>query len=186
MDFQEILHQQLLSNSLENYCWFFGFVIFGLLFKRIISKYLSHFMYRVLNRDKSIDIKTFDELLIKPISFFVLLMFIYLGSLNIAFPQELNFETKNFKCIFVGDASMSPYEILIQGGANEHFNQEPGQVWLERAITQWPSNVWINPTKEQHWNYSQSTHMIKEIFSDRMVPLTLKGIEEATKILSKK
>ena len=93
---------------------------------------------------------------------------------------------KEYKCIFVGDASMSPYEILIQGGANEHFNQEPGQVWLERAITQWPSNVWINPTKEQHWNYSQSTHMIKEIFSDRMVPLTLKGIEEATKILSKK
>ena len=91
-----------------------------------------------------------------------------------------------YKCIFVGDASMSPYEILIQGGANEHFNQEAGQVWLERAITQWPSNVWINPTQEQHWNYSQSTHMIKEIFSDRMVPLSLKGIEEATKILSKK
>ena len=96
MDFQEILHQQFLSNSLENYCWFLGFVLFGLLFKRIISKYLSHIMYRVLNRDKSIDIKTFDELLIKPIGFFVLLMFIYLGSLNIAFPQELNFETKNF------------------------------------------------------------------------------------------
>ena len=93
---------------------------------------------------------------------------------------------KEYKCIFVGDASMSPYEILIQGGANEHFNQEPGQVWLERAITQWPSNVWINPTQEQHWNYSQSTHMIKQIFSDRMVPLSIKGIEEATKVLSKK
>ena len=65
MDFQEILHQQFLSNSLENYCWFLGFVLFGLLFKRIISKYLSNIMYRVLNRDKSIDIKTFDELLIK-------------------------------------------------------------------------------------------------------------------------
>ena len=96
MDFQEILHQQFLSNSLENYCWFLGFILFGLLFKRIISKYLSHIMYRVLNGDKSIDIKTFDELLIKPIGFFVLLMFIYLGSLNITFPQELNFETKNF------------------------------------------------------------------------------------------
>ena len=80
---------------------------------------------------------------------------------------------------------MSPYEILVEGGGNEHFNQEKGQVWLERAIAQWPSNVWINPTKQEHWNYSQSTHIIKEIFSNRMVPLSIKGIEEATKILSK-
>ena len=92
---------------------------------------------------------------------------------------------KEYKCIFVGDASMSPYEILVEGGGNEHFNQETGQVWLQRAITQWPSNVWINPTKEEHWNYSQSTNIIKEIFSNRMVPLSIKGIEEATKILSK-
>ena len=93
--------------------------------------------------------------------------------------------SKEYKCIFVGDASMSPYEILVEGGGNEHFNQETGQVWLQRAITQWPSNVWINPTKEEHWNYSQSTNIIKEIFSNRMVPLSIKGIEEATKILSK-
>ena len=93
---------------------------------------------------------------------------------------------KEYKCIFVGDASMSPYEIIVPGGANEHFNQEPGQVWLERAITQWPSNVWINPTLEKHWNHSQSTSIIKEIFSNRMVPLSVKGIEEGTKILSKK
>ena len=93
---------------------------------------------------------------------------------------------KEYKCIFVGDASMSPYEIIVPGGANEYFNQEPGQVWLERAITQWPSNVWINPTLEKHWNYSQSTSIIKEIFSNRMVPLSVKGIEEGTKILSKK
>ena len=95
MNIKEILHQQFLSNSLENYCWFLGFVMFGLLFKRIISKYLSLFLYRLLNRDKSIDNKTFDELLIKPIAFLVLLIFIYLGSLNISFPNELNFETKN-------------------------------------------------------------------------------------------
>ena len=91
-----------------------------------------------------------------------------------------------YKCIFVGDASMSPYEIIVPGGANEHFNQEPGQVWLERAITQWPSNIWINPTLEKYWNHSQSTSIIKEIFSNRMVPLSIKGIEEGTKILSKK
>ena len=93
---------------------------------------------------------------------------------------------KEYKCIFVGDASMSPYELIVPGGANEHFNHESGQVWLERAITQWPSNVWINPTLEKYWNHSQSTSIIKEIFSNRMVPLSIKGIEEGTKILSKK
>jgi uncharacterized protein with von Willebrand factor type A (vWA) domain len=93
---------------------------------------------------------------------------------------------KECKCIFVGDASMSPYEILIPGGANEHFNQESGQAWLERAITQWPSNLWINPILEEHWNYSQSTNIIKDIFSNRMVPLSLKGIDEGTRLLSKK
>ena len=93
---------------------------------------------------------------------------------------------KEYKCIFVGDASMSPYEILIPGGANEHFNQESGQAWLERAITQWPSNLWINPILEEHWNYSQSTNIIKDIYSNRMVPLSLKGIDEGTRLLSKK
>ncbi|MDB9871681.1 VWA domain-containing protein [Alphaproteobacteria bacterium] len=93
---------------------------------------------------------------------------------------------KEYKCIFVGDASMSPYEILIPGGANEHFNQESGQAWLERAITQWPSNLWINPILEEHWNYSQSINIIKDIFSNRMVPLSLKGIDEGTRLLSKK
>ncbi len=63
MDFQEILHQQLLSNSLKNYCWFLGFVLFGLLFKQIISKYLSHFLFRVLNRNKSVDINCKGKIL---------------------------------------------------------------------------------------------------------------------------
>ena len=94
--------------------------------------------------------------------------------------------SKDYKCIFVGDAAMSPYEILVEGGANEHYNKESGQVWLERAVTHWPSSVWINPTNLEHWNYSQSTNIIRNIFSNRMVPLTVEGIEEATKILSKK
>ena len=93
---------------------------------------------------------------------------------------------KEYKCIFVGDASMSPYEILAPGGGNEHFNEETGQVWLNRARNQWPSNLWINPTPKKHWKFSQSTNIIKEIFSNRMVPLSLKGIDEGTKILSKK
>ena len=92
---------------------------------------------------------------------------------------------KEFKCIFVGDATMSPYEIVIPGGGNEHFNDEPGRVWLERAITQWPSYIWINPVIEKYWQYSESTMIIKDIFQNRMVPLTLDGIDKATRILAK-
>ena len=87
---------------------------------------------------------------------------------------------------FVGDASMSPYEILAPGGGNEHFNEEPGSIWLERAINQWSSNVWINPVQKENWEHSHSTTLIREIFQDRMVPLSINGIETATKILSKK
>ena len=92
---------------------------------------------------------------------------------------------KEFKCIFVGDATMSPYEIVIPGGGNEHFNDEPGRVWLERAIAQWQSYIWINPVIEKYWEYSESTMIIKDIFQNRMVPLTLNGIDKATKILAK-
>ena len=89
-----------------------------------------------------------------------------------------------YKCIFVGDAAMSPYEIMIPGGGNEHFNEESGKVWLKRAISKWPSNIWINPTPKKNWDLSQSTEIIREIFDQRMVPLTVKGIEQGTKILS--
>ncbi|MBA4352743.1 MAG: VWA domain-containing protein [Rhodobacter sp.] len=82
----------------------------------------------------------------------------------------------DWKCIFVGDASMSPYEILHPGGANEHWNAEAGQVWLTRACAQWPRHLWINPLPEAHWGYTQSTRLIRDIFSNRMVPMTLDGI----------
>ena len=93
---------------------------------------------------------------------------------------------KDYKCIFVGDASMSPYEIIYPGGANEHFNDEPGQVWLKRARENWPSNLWINPTPKEYWEFSHSTNLIKEIFENKMVPLSLNGLEEGTRILSNK
>ena len=93
---------------------------------------------------------------------------------------------KEHKCIFVGDASMSPYEILMPGGGNEHFNDEPGKVWLERAIDQWPSNLWINPIPMDEWDHSHSISLIKEIFSEKMVPLTIKGLEKGIKVLSKR
>ena len=88
---------------------------------------------------------------------------------------------QDYKCIFVGDASMSPYEIAYPGGANEHWNAEAGQTWLQRARTQWPSNIWINPVPEKYWGYTHSIEMIREIFEDRMVSMTLSGLEKGMK-----
>ena len=96
----------------------------------------------------------------------------------------LNRYGPGWKCIFVGDASMSPYEIAVPGGANEHWNEEPGETWLRRAIQQWPDTLWINPTPETHWPYTQSIAMIRHIIGeDRMVPLTLDGLTRGMKIL---
>ncbi len=89
----------------------------------------------------------------------------------------------DYKCIFVGDAAMSPYEIAYPGGANEHWNAEPGSVWLQRAIETWKHNIWINPLPEKHWQYTHSIQMIREIFEDRMYPMTLAGIEHGMKEL---
>ena len=89
----------------------------------------------------------------------------------------------DYKCIFVGDASMSPYEIVYPGGANEHWNAEAGQIWLNRAREQWPSNIWINPVPENYWSYTQSIEMIKNIFEDRMVPMTISGLDKGIKKL---
>jgi uncharacterized protein with von Willebrand factor type A (vWA) domain len=92
----------------------------------------------------------------------------------------------DWKCVFVGDASMSPYEIAMPGGANEHWNAEAGHVWLERARDQWPGCVWINPVPEAHWGWTQSIAMIRDIFgAERMVPMTLQGIERGMKVLGR-
>ncbi len=92
----------------------------------------------------------------------------------------------DYKCIFVGDASMSPYEIAYQGGANEHWNEEPGEVWLRRALDHWPQALWINPVQEEHWKYTHSIGMIRTIFGmDRMVPMTLQGLERGFKLLAR-
>ena len=89
----------------------------------------------------------------------------------------------DYKCIFVGDASMSPYEILYVGGANEHYNKVTGKDWLQRAITQWNSHLWINPVPQKYWNYTQSIEIINKIFSDRMVPLSLSGLDKGMRQL---
>ncbi|WP_420859338.1 vWA domain-containing protein [Marivivens marinus] len=92
----------------------------------------------------------------------------------------------DYQCIFVGDASMSPYEIAFAGGANEHWNEEAGEVWLSRARDQWPGHLWINPLPERMWRYTQSVKMIQQIFGeDRMVPMTLEGIDRGMRALSR-
>ena len=91
---------------------------------------------------------------------------------------------KDYKCIFVGDAAMSPYEIEIVGGANEHYNNETGRTWLQRARNQWPNNIWINPAQEDYWKYTQSTVVLQDMFENRMVPLTLNGLDEGMKLLN--
>jgi uncharacterized protein with von Willebrand factor type A (vWA) domain len=91
----------------------------------------------------------------------------------------------DYKAIFVGDASMSPYEVAMPGGANEHWNAEAGATWLRRARDQWPANLWINPLPEQHWRYTQSVGMISEIFAGRMVPMTLNGIDRGMRELGR-
>tara|TARA_R110000782_G_scaffold186013_1_gene276032 strand:- start:1509 stop:2696 length:1188 start_codon:yes stop_codon:yes gene_type:complete len=92
----------------------------------------------------------------------------------------------DYKCIFVGDASMSPYEIAYPGGANEHWNPEAGSVWLTRAREQWNSSLWINPIPEKYWPYTQSIKMVQEIFgNDAMVPMTLEGLSRGMKALTR-
>ncbi len=98
--------------------------------------------------------------------------------------QIINTFGKEYKCIFVGDASMSPYEIEVPGGGNEHYNDETGRVWLERAIKKWPKNLWINPVQKENWQYSQSIQIIKNIFENKMVPLTLEGLDAGMKELN--
>lgn len=92
----------------------------------------------------------------------------------------------DYKVIVVGDASMSPYEIAHPGGSVEHWNPETGAVWLGRLLQQWPNAVWLNPESQKNWGYTHSIAMIRDIFGGRMFPLTLFGLEAATKQLSRK
>src|SRR5690554_1172920 len=101
---------------------------------------------------------------------------------------ESIFNTYNndYRVIFVGDASMSPYEIIAPSGSVEHYNEEAGQVWLRRMIDHFPYFAWLNPVAQSEWEYTQSIGMIQKIMKDRMYPLTIKGIEEAVDALKKK
>ena len=92
---------------------------------------------------------------------------------------------KDYRVIFIGDASMSPYEIASVGGSVEHFNEEPGALWMQRLTNHFDKVVWLNPEAEKHWKMTQSTEMTLQLVDQRMHPLTLKGIEDAMRYLSK-
>ena len=91
----------------------------------------------------------------------------------------------DWKVVFVGDASMSPYEIAMPGGSVEHWNEEAGAVWLKRVTEIYDKVVWLNPTPERYWSYSQSTQMIEQIIGPRMFPLTIEGLDRAMKELGR-
>ncbi len=92
---------------------------------------------------------------------------------------------KDYKLIFIGDATMSPYEILQPGGSVEYNNEEAGVQWLQRLTQAFPKFAWINPEPQGVWQYRQSIGILQQIMSQRMYPLTVKGLEEAMRLLSK-
>lgn len=91
----------------------------------------------------------------------------------------------DYRVIFVGDASMSPYEIMSVGGSVEHFNEEPGAVWMQRLTQHFQKLIWLNPEPQRAWSGTQSIMHARQLVGDRMYPLTIKGIEEGMKYLSK-
>ena len=91
----------------------------------------------------------------------------------------------DYKLIFVGDASMSPYEIAYPGGSVEHWNEEPGGVWMGRLLSVYSSAIWLNPEPESNWAYAQSNRMIQELLGEQMYSLTLTGLEAGMKYLAR-
>ncbi len=83
----------------------------------------------------------------------------------------------DYKLVFVGDATMSPYEIAYPGGSVEHWNEEPGAVWLQRLLDTYPKAIWLNPEPEQRWDFTPSIRMTRELMGDRMFPLTIAGLD---------
>ena len=91
----------------------------------------------------------------------------------------------DYKVIIIGDATMSPYEIVHPGGSVEHWNEESGAVWLERLLEVYPKTIWVNPEPEKHWNYTPSIEITKEIMENHMYPMTLEGLDRGIRHLTK-
>jgi len=97
----------------------------------------------------------------------------------------LNKYPGDWRAIFVGDATMSPYEITMPGGSVEHWNEEAGAVWMRRARLQWGKSVWLNPVAERFWSYTASVKLLGELMDERMYPLTLDGLDRAMRALTR-
>ena len=97
----------------------------------------------------------------------------------------INKFSSDYKIIVVGDATMAPYEITNAGGSIEHWNEEAGHVWIKRLADHFDNMAWLNPVPDDHWDYTSSICIIKDLFEDRMYPLTLKGLEDGMGELSK-
>lgn len=91
----------------------------------------------------------------------------------------------DYKVIFVGDATMSPYEIVYPGGSVEHTNEEAGALWMQRLLAVYPNAIWLNPQPEAVWNYHESIGITRQLIGDRMFPMTLEGLDSGMRLLSK-
>ncbi len=99
--------------------------------------------------------------------------------------EVLNRYPRDWKAVFVGDASMSLYEITMPGGSVEHWNAEAGSVWLERATATWEKVAWLNPTPQGYWDYTPSIGLVRQLMQERMYPLTLQGLDRAMRELTR-
>ena len=97
----------------------------------------------------------------------------------------INKYSNDYKVIIVGDATMAPYEITNPGGSIEHWNEEAGATWIKRLCNHFDNMAWLNPVPDDHWDYTSSVCIIRDLFENRMYPLTLKGIEDGMSELSK-
>jgi uncharacterized protein with von Willebrand factor type A (vWA) domain len=92
----------------------------------------------------------------------------------------------DYKIVFVGDATMGPYEITYPGGSVEHWNEEPGSAWMQRLLHHFEYAIWLNPQPDAYWHYHASIQIMKQLMSDKMYPLTLEGLTDGIKALLKK
>jgi uncharacterized protein with von Willebrand factor type A (vWA) domain len=107
------------------------------------------------------------------------------ASERVATWQVMHTYPHDYKVIFVGDATMSPYEITYPGGSVEHTNEEPGAIWMQRMLSVYHNAIWVNPQPEAVWDYHESIRLTREIMGERMFPMTLDGLDRGMRLLSK-
>lgn len=129
-------------------------------FKHLEHFYFHNFVYETIWRDNNLR-----------------------ANVRIPTTQVMHTYGADHKIVFVGDATMSPYEIMSVGGSVEHWNEEPGTTWMARLMAIYPYSVWLNPQPENYWGHIPSIEMVNELVSQRMFPLTIDGLERAMKAL---